>query len=236
MANSWFEFKQFRVEQGLSAMKVGTDGVLLGAWAQINNAEQILDIGTGTGLIALMLAQRNTQAKIDAIEIDQPAFIQAQENFTNSKWNGRLLAINIAIQDFNPQKQYDSIVSNPPFFENSYSAKGKERNIARQTEKLSFVDLLLAVKRLLKKEGSFSVIIPHQSIAEFTDIAINQTLFLNRVTNIYPTSRAKVKRVLLEFSFKKEKIQEDKLVIEPEERHCYSEEYIKLTKDFYLKM
>ena len=236
MANSWFEFKQFRVEQGLSAMKVGTDGVLLGAWAKVNNAKHILDIGTGTGLIALMLAQRNSNARIDALEIDKSASKQASQNFENSNWKNSLSIINNAVQNYNPENKYDCIVSNPPFFENSYSAKGKERNIARQTESLSFPDLLIAVKRLLRKEGRFSVILPKQSLANFIQLAGKQSLFLNKITNVYPTKHSEIKRVLLEFSFIDKVLEEDNLVIEPEKRHQYSAEYIKLTKEFYLKM
>ena len=238
MSNDWFEFKQFRIEQGQTAMKVGTDGVLLGAWTEIDNCKTVLDIGTGTGLIALMLAQRNPLAQITGVEIDKQASQQAQANFSNSKWSPRLRIENTTIQSFakHSQKQFDAIVSNPPFFRNGYASPHKQRQLARQNDSLSFDDLLQAVQKLLNKTGTFSVIIPMENKDEFIEKAEQKHLYIIRCTEIYPTNKSeKAKRVLLSFSKIKHKVENSKLVIEPEQRHQYSKEYIALTQDFYLK-
>ena len=237
MANSWFKFKQFTIEQGQSAMKVGTDGVLLGAWVKIEDKKQILDVGSGTGLIALMLAQRSSNAQIDAVEIDKLASEQAKSNFENSKWNNRLEIFNLSLQDFakHSSTKYDYIISNPPYFEHSYAAKTVQRQTARETVSLSFQELIASVQKLLKKEGRFAVILPYTAINDFIILATKVDLYLNYRTNIYPTLESKIKRVLLQFSFKNKEVEEDSLVIEPTTRHEYSEEYKELTKDFYLK-
>jgi tRNA1Val (adenine37-N6)-methyltransferase len=235
MANTWFQFKQFKVEQRLSAMKVGTDGVLLGSWADISDAIDILDIGTGTGLIALMLAQRQTKAQIDAVEIDKDAYTQAQENFLNSKWANRLRVYNTAIQEFRSDKKYDFIVSNPPYFENSFLAKGDKRNLARHNDSLKSKELLESVSKLLKPGGVFSLILPFDACKVFIEEALVNTLYVNKVCNVYPTSNSDIKRVLLEFSFIKKELFEEEITIEPIKRHEYSQEYINLTKEFYLK-
>ena len=237
MANTWFKFKQFTIGQGQTAMKVGTDGVLLGAWTDVVNKSKILDIGTGTGLIALMLAQRNQDAIIDAVELDTAGSIQAKENLSNSDWSNRLFVINQSIQEFSQEttKTYDLIVSNPPYFENSFSANTTQRQMARATDSLSFEELISCSKKLLKQEGSFALIIPSDNSKSFINQCKDESLFLKRRCHIYPKLDSEIKRVLLEFSFTESNIQESKLVIEPHRRHEYSEAYIELTKDFYLK-
>lgn len=237
MANDWFEFKQFKVFQGKAAMKVGTDGVLLGAWTEIDEHSDILDIGTGTGLIALMCAQRSIDSTIDAVELDLAASEQAQENFTLSPWFKRLNVINVSIQDYTQQtiKQYDLIVSNPPFFAPSYKAKSSQRQMARDNESLSFENLLACVKKLLKEDGSFSVILPFDVSSDFVNQAEAFKLYLNRESQVLPTNKSNPKRVLMDFSFSSKTIVKDQLVIEPSQRHEYSEAYIDLCKDFYLK-
>ncbi len=159
--NNWFEFKQFRIEQQKAAMKVGTDGVLLGAWTPIVDAQRILDVGTGTGLIALMLAQRSN-ARIDAVEIDKLASEEAEFNFAQSPWNDRLNVFNTNFQVFVnlPFVPYDLIVSNPPFFINSLKTKCAALSVARHDEMLSFDQLITGAKRLLSNTGRFCVIIP----------------------------------------------------------------------------
>ena len=234
MPNTWFQFKQFKVEQEKTAMKVGTDGVLLGAWANINNAVDVLDIGTGTGLIALMLAQRQSIAQIDAVEIDSDAYKQSQQNFFNSKWADRIKPYNIAIQDFHIDKKYDLIVSNPPYFKKSFLAKGAKRNLARHNDSLSSKDLIESVLKLLKPKGVFSVILPFDNYEVFVKEMLFKNLYLNNICNIYPTDNSIIKRVLLEFSFVQKARIEEGLIIEPQKRHVYSQEYINLTKDFYL--
>ena len=236
MANSWFRFKQFTIEQGKSAMKVGTDGVLLGAWADVSTANNILDIGAGTGLIALMLAQRSPLSNITAIEIDHLASEQALENFQNSPWSNRLSLFNQSVQTYakDTSRSFDLIVSNPPYFENISTSDNTQRQIARHTNTLSFEELLEAVQKLLMADGVFSVILPYSHKPTFVELAKQQSLFLNKVTHVYPTNKSEIKRMLLSFSFKDIEIKQDSLVIEPEQRHQYSKEYIQMTKDFYL--
>ncbi len=229
-----FQFKQFSIVQENTAMKVGTDGVLLGAWVN-SNGKKILDIGTGTGLIPLMLTQRNDKAKIDAVEINEEAYQEAKMNFQNSNWSDRLAVFNIAIQDYQPNKLYDNIVCNPPFFIDSTKAPATNRTTARHTRDLSFEDLISSVKRLLSPDGVFSAILPIEESKSLIDIATKNELFLSRRCLVKPNFNKNPKRVLLEFSFQKKPIEETELTIETENRHEYTKEYITLTKDFYLK-
>lgn len=228
-----FQFKQFTIAQNTTAMKVGTDGVLLGAWSTINDSN-ILDIGTGTGLIALMAAQRTKTALIDAVEIEQEAFKQASENIKNSNWSNRITAHNCSIQNYHPRKKYDLIISNPPFFIDSTKAMNSKRNNARHTDELSFSDLINAINRLLKPNGFFSLILPIVESAHFIELANHQNLYLNRSCIVKPNPVKPAKRVLMEFSFYKKDLIQEELTIETEKRHHYSKEYIILTQDFYL--
>ena len=215
-------------------MKVGTDGVLLGAWSKAIEGN-VLDIGTGTGLIALMLAQRTKIALIDAIEIDEAASKEAQNNFNNSDWKERLISINSSLQDFHPQKKYDLIISNPPFFINATKAPEANRNNARHTDNLSFDELLSSVNRLLADTGIFSLILPINEANHFIELALQSKFYLNRKCLVKPNPTKAAKRVLMEFSFSEKEIVEEELTIETENRHEYTKEYISLTKDFYLK-
>ncbi len=215
-------------------MKVGTDGVLLGAWSKTTECNT-LDIGTGTGLIALMLAQRTQTALIDAIEIDEAASKEAQKNFIKSNWKDRLTSINSSLQDFHPSKRYDLIISNPPFFIDATKAPQTNRNTARHTDSLSFTELIKAVKRLLTDDGIFSLILPVNEAEQFIKIAFEAQFYLNRKCLVKPNPTKAAKRVLMEFSFNKSTLLEEELTIETEKRHIYTEEYITLTKDFYLK-
>ena len=229
-----FRFKQFEVYQDKTAMKIGTDGVLLGAWTQAKSPKNILDIGTGTGLIALMLAQRFDTSIIDALEIDKEAALQAAANFKSSNWRKRLTAINTALQDYRTTKKYDLIVSNPPFFESIKELK-TSREHARQTASLPFVLLLAKASELLTNKGELALIIPFESLENILNIAKQNTLFCYRICTVYGTEKSKPKRVLLQFSKIKKTLEETKLIIEIS-RHNYTEAYIALTKDFYLKM
>ena len=214
-------------------MKVGTDGVLLGAWSRIKEGN-ILDVGTGTGLIVLMLAQRTNNSLIDAVEIETEAFKQTVENINNSNWSNRITAFNSSIQNYSSNKQYDLIISNPPFFVDSTKAPKLERNTARHTDNLSFEDLIKSIKILLKDDGIFSLILPTKEAQKFINLAEKQLLFLSRKCNVKPNPIKESKRVLMEFSFTKEKIIKEELTIETETRHQYTKEYISLTQDFYL--
>ena len=214
-------------------MKVGTDGVLLGAWAKIGTGN-ILDIGTGTGLIALMLAQRTTSAKIDAIEIEPKAYQEASENFNSSNWSNRVKAHLSFIQNFIPTKKYDYIISNPPFFIDSTKALKSDRSNARHTDTLSFSDLIDSVVRLLNPDGIFSLILPITETEQFIELAEERDLFLKRQCVVKPNTNKSPRRILMEFSFYKTNLITEELTIETETRHQYTKEYISLTKDFYL--
>jgi tRNA1Val (adenine37-N6)-methyltransferase len=232
-----FEFKQFTVQQDKAAMKVGTDGVLLGAWALINNnPTTILDIGAGTGLIALMLAQRSNAGQIDAIEIDENAYEQATNNFENSPWSDRLFCFHAGLDEFveEPEDEYDVIVSNPPFYKDDYKSENKSRDLARFEDALPFEELIEAAAFLLSEKGVFSVIIPYKEEENFIQMTIQCELYVKKITRVKGTPTSEIKRSLIAFSRNKTtEIILDDLVIETT-RHQYTTEYIELTKDFYL--
>lgn len=230
-----FRFKQFEIFQDKTAMKVGTDGVLLGAWSTLELGENILDIGTGTGLISLMLAQRFPNAKLDAIEIDKDAFIQASENFEHSIFANRLTIFNSSLQEYSTDKKYDLIVSNPPFFVVNDTVDFDARKQARQQETLTFEELLQKTAELLHKDGLASFIIPYDQMGVFSEIASQKGLKRSKTVYVRGNSTTAIKRVLLEFSFHEKEVEEKELIIEVE-RHQYTEDYTNLTKDFYLKM
>jgi tRNA1Val (adenine37-N6)-methyltransferase len=221
-------------------MKIGTDGVLLGAWTTIEHQPfSILDIGTGTGVIALMLAQRSDAELIDALEIDEDAYEQAVENFENSDWGDRLFCYHAAFDEFVEEMQdedkYELIVSNPPFYSADYSSGDAKRDQARFAEALPFEELLEGVSLLLSKRGKFSVVLPHAEEEKFRYLAAEHGLFPQRITRVKGTPDSAVKRSLLEMSFLEGKPKEDELIIETA-RHQYTPEYIELVKDFYCKM
>lgn len=232
-----FKFKQFSIKQDKTAMKVGTDGVLIGAWANCSNAQKILDIGSGTGLISIMLAQRNENAEITGIEIEKDAFWQSLENVEASPWSDRIEIKHKSLQAFaeKTNKKFDLIISNPPFFENSEKAAGVKRNLARHTDSLPFKTLVQLSKKLLRSEGILSVIVPINKKKEFELFANLSDLFLKRETVVKPNITKTPKRVLLEFTSYIGNSEANFLIIEIE-RHIYTQEYINLTKDFYLKM
>jgi len=235
MSENYFKFKQFTIYQNNCAMKVGTDGVLLGAFADVKNCSSILDIGTGTGLIALMLAQKS-EAKITAIEIDKDAYEQAVYNVENSKFSNNINVINSPIQDFAKTEiqRFDLIISNPPFFQHHLKSGNKKKDIARHSESLTYNELIISAKSLLNNEGRFCVIIPKDDEEYFTELCNKTMLYLSRKLNIKPTPKKEIKRVILEFCFDNKKTERTELIIEINGRHNYSEEYKKLTKDYYL--
>lgn len=234
MANPYFKFKQFSIHQDRCAMKVGTDGVLLGAWAGVEKAERILDIGAGTGLVSLMLAQRS-RAKVFAVELDEPAFVQMRENVESSPWKERVEAIHSDIKQYAPGMTFDVIVSNPPYFRDSLVSPDGQRTLARHSGSLTYYDLPEVVFPLLSAAGEFSVIIPFEASGELMERAKNFGMYPSRQLNVI-TSPGKVpKRSLIAFTFREEACEVQELLIE-KERHLYSDEYIALTKDFYLNM
>ena len=234
-----FSFKQFSVEQDKAAMKIGTDGVLLGAWAPIDkNTFSILDIGSGTGIIALMLAQRSDADQIDALEIDENAYEQAVENFENSPWPDRLFCYHAGLDEFmeEPEDEYDLIVSNPPFYTDNYFSGDEQRDQARFTESLPFEDLIEAADLLLSENGIFAIIVPFKEEEKIRALAYDFDLFPMKITRVKGTPTTEIKRSLLAFSRNiTENFPVDELTIEIG-RHEYTPEYINLTKDFYLKM
>lgn len=240
-----FKFKQFTINQDRCAMKIGTDGVLLGAWASVNkNTYSILDIGAGTGVIALMLAQRSNADNIEAIELDDDAFEQCTENFENSDWSDRLFCFHAGFDEFvgeyteeepDEMELYDLIVSNPPFYTEEVSSGSDARDQARQNLSLPFDELITGVSKLLSSEGIFSVIIPHKEELYFIALAEKVKLFPTRITHVKGNINTEIKRSLLEFSFLKSNPISNELIIEIA-RNSYTQEYINLTKEFYLKM
>lgn len=233
-----FSFKQFTVKQDRCAMKIGTDGVLLGAWTPlINNPYNILDIGTGTGVIALMLAQRSHAEQIDAIEIDDNAYEQATENFENSPWNDRLYCYHAGLDEFvdEVEEEFDLIVSNPPFYTDDYKSGDEQRDAARFTDSLPFEELIEAADFFLSENGILSVIIPFKEEEKFLALAKEKALFPLKITRVKGTPTTEIKRSLLAFCRIEQTPIIDELVIETA-RHQYTPEYIELTSAFYLKM
>ena len=235
MSNIEFVFKQFTILQDKCAMKVGTDAVLLGSWVDTRGAKKILDIGTGTGIIALMLAQKS-DAKVYAIDLDENAYQQAIQNINNCKWKDRIQAYHISLQKCSTLQndKYDLIVSNPPYFVDSSKASEESRTNARHTDQLPFNDLLNGVLRLLSPTGSFYVILPTKESQLFYEMAEQQKLYLTKRTRVITRTDKPEKRSLMKFEFIKKEIEENTIVIEKDARHSYTDEYKEMTKDYYL--
>lgn len=236
--NKPFTFKQFTIEQDRCAMKIGTDGILLGAWVKLKDPYAILDVGAGTGIIALMMAQRSNAELIDAIEIDDEAYEQCVDNFENSSWGDRLFCYHASLDEFAEEmdeEKYDLIISNPPFFSENFKSGNEARDMARFADALPFEDLIEYTSTLLSDQGELAVIIPFAEEKKFLKIARGVNLVPNRITRVRGTHEAPIKRSLIQLSFSEGKVQENELVIEIS-RHEYTPEYIELVKDFYLKM
>lgn len=235
-----FTFKQFSIQQDRCAMKVGTDGVLLGAWTPLyNEPYSVLDIGSGTGLIALMIAQRSFAEQIDAIEIDDNAFSQCFENFEASPWVDRLYAYHSSLEDFTEEFfeeiTYDLIVSNPPFYSENYKSGNEQRDVARFTDSLPFEQLIACTEGLLSEEGIFATIIPYKEEDAFLELASAYGLYPFKICRVQGTPDTEIKRSMIAMTRIPAEIKYEKLIIELE-RHQYTDQYKELTKDFYLKM
>ncbi len=236
-----FKFKEFTIYQDKTAMKIGTDAVLLGAWSTIDHyPDTILDIGSGTGVLGLMLAQRSDALTIDAIEIEDNAYEQTVENFERSDWGDRLFCYHASFQNFAKEmieedEVYDLIVSNPPFYNDAFETEDEARNKARFTSSLTFEELITGTSQLLDNKGCFCTIIPYKEEKDFIQLAKNHNMYLNKVCRVRGNSNSEIKRSLLNFSFQQKELEEEELIIEID-RHVYTEDYKNLTKDFYLKM
>jgi tRNA1Val (adenine37-N6)-methyltransferase len=237
MANPWFEFKQFVVWHDKCGMKVGTDGVLLGAWADVAKVEDALDIGAGTGLIALMIAQRMSTGKIDAVEIEPDACRQTMENFNRSPWSARLNAYNLSFQKYAEicTKKYDLIVSNPPYFDSKLKASDVKRAIARHSDKLPISELVSVSSFLIKDKGRLTVILPIEMRSDYITELAKHSFCISRQTMVRPFPQKSPVRVLIEAS--KCKIDDKKmneLIIRDSAGGAYTNDFVWLTKDYYL--
>ncbi|MAM17921.1 MAG: methyltransferase [Christiangramia sp.] len=240
MSSKPFQFKQFTVQQDRCAMKIGTDGVLLGAWASIDHSPgSILDIGAGTGIISLMLAQRSEAFQIDAIEIEENAYEQTVDNFEASDWGDRLFCYHAGFDEFveemQDEEQYDLIISNPPFYSEDYKSGDQNRDQARFADALPLSELIPGASLLLSENGHFDIIIPFSEEEYAMQIAQNSGLFPRKITRVKGNSEAPIKRSLISFQKANTTPEIDELIIEIS-RHHYTEDYKNLVQDFYLKL
>ena len=235
---SVFYLKKFAVAQDECAMKVGTDSTILGAWANAEKADRILDIGSGTGVLALMMAQKNTDAEITAIEIDEAAYLQAKGNFKNSPWSERLQLFHCPVQEFKSPTLFDVIISNPPFYQSGkhIAAPDEKRRIARSTETLSFDDLAAAVSALLSPEGIFYLILPTENETAFVEAAQVEKLYIIKRTLVYPRIGKAANRVLMGFSKNELTLEQRGITIrnDSSEAHNYTIEFKELLRDFMI--
>lgn len=231
---STFQFKQFTIQQNQSAMKVGTDSIILGSWIALADENSILDIGTGTGILALMLAQRSVAQAIDAVEISAIAFEEAVANFENSSWADRLFCYHTSIQNFAEEvdDKYDLIVANPPYFDPTFFNDNQDKSIARQTFELSHYDLLKATDKLLSENGTCAFVIPYKIETYFINMATDMGLFPFRILHTKDTDSAPIKRSFLHFKSNMDTCETDVLVLKKSDK-SYSDAFKELTKDFY---
>lgn len=234
MANPYFSFKQFTVYHDRCAMKVGIDGVLLGCWADSAGADRVLDVGTGTGLIALMIAQR-CNAAIDGIDIDEGAFEQASINVAASPWADRIKVSLCSLQDFKVEWGYDLIVSNPPYFIDSLKTPDDKRTTARHTDCLTHEELINYSSKLLAQTGRICLILPVLEGLRCIEYAGLNGLYCTRLVEVHPTPVSGAKRLLIELSFCPAETKKSQLIIE-ESRHVYSARFAEMAKDYYLKL
>jgi tRNA1Val (adenine37-N6)-methyltransferase len=230
-----FRFKQFSVRHERSGMKVGTDGVLLGAWVDVTHAQQFLDIGTGSGVIALMLAQRtDPAAMIDAVELDTLAYEEACENFNASPWKEKINPYLSSIQNFATIKKYDLIISNPPYFQNSFKPPAAQREVARHTGSLTFADLITAAEKLLRPTGRLNVILPNAEGLQFETLALEHGFYCTRKWTFKTRKEKPIERWLLEFSWQSKPTDSGEILLYSAGEN-WSEGYKALTGEFYLK-
>ena len=229
-----FRFKQFEIEDSLSAMKIGTDGVLLGAWADVAEARSILDVGTGTGLVAIMCAQRNAMAQVHGIDIVEDAVVEARDNMERTAWRERLSAEHADLRTYNPDMRYDHIVSNPPFFLTTLHSPDVVRAMARHADTLTYDDLIKAAEGLLNPGGRLSVVLPTDCAQQFRRVAFER-VWLTRVTDVVTREGEAPKRTLMEFRLSDKPLmpRAESLAIQAADG-SYTEDYRRLTEQFYL--
>ena len=230
---SVFKFKHFDINQAVSAMKVGSDAMVFGALIAIDDAVELLDIGTGTGVLSLMLAQKNKSVKIDAVEIEEESFLEAKKNISDSPFHQQITVFKVDFLEFKTDKCYDLIFSNPPFFENSFKTKILAKNLARHTDSLPFENLILKAKELLSEKGVFYIILPYNEWLIFLKLAELHKFSLSHYTEIFG-KKDKLKRIIAGLSkISKECIRKELII--REENNNYTGEYIELTKEFHYK-
>ncbi|MEP6734911.1 MAG: methyltransferase [Chryseolinea sp.] len=234
-STSHFHFKQFSVRHDSSAMKVGTDAVLIGSWSNVGDAQSILDIGTGSGIIALMMAQRSSNTtRIDAVEIDDREAAQAADNVSNSPWTNRVHVHTGSIQSFDPGRQYDVIISNPPYFIDSQKPPTQNRTMARHTTSLDYKELSHCVRRLLHTQGRFYIILPAAESTVFITTVRFDGLFCTKKVFFKTRNNKPVERMMMEFNLRPAQCEESELVLY-EHGSTWTAEYRALTDDFYLE-
>jgi tRNA1Val (adenine37-N6)-methyltransferase len=235
MSNNYFRFKQFTINQGQSVFKVGTDGVLLGASADLKGGKRILDVGTGTGLIAIMAAQRSN-ASIVAIEPELSSFHQACENVLNCKWKERIEVLNLGLNEFSAafSEKFDLIISNPPFFRDSLKNPDPDKSASRHNDSLTSNDILQSAVKLLNSGGNLQLILPYTEGTLFITEASQFGLFCTRIIKIKPYPSGEIIRLIMKFERIKKPVTESFITIETGTRHHYTEYYKDITKDFYL--
>lgn len=227
-----FQFKQFTIHQDNCGMPVSTDGVLLGAWANLKG--KVLDIGAGTGLLSLMAAQRDPNIAITGIELEVGAYTTAQKNIVNSPWKDRIKLLHQDILSFDSPSSFNTIICNPPYFVSGETAQNKARADARHTQSLTHASLLKVCYDLLTNEGRASFILPFDEGKTFIELAKQQGFHLTRSTHVHTTERKPCQRLLIQISKLAAPLESKNLVIS--EGSVYTSEFISLTKDFYLKM
>lgn len=237
MANTYFQFKQFLINQEKSGMKVTTDGCLFGAWIanQINETsnKQILDIGTGTGLLSLMLAQVTNDTQIDALEINENAFNEATDNFIQSHWSNRLECFHSSLQEFECDTQYDLIICNPPFFANNKKGEKENKNQALHSDHLSVEELIEGISKFLNSAGEAYMLYPEREMNHFILEAEKANLFLNKLTKVRNRKDDQVFRIMGKFSFQKNEIDKGEMIIR-ENDGTYATEFWSLVEPYYL--
>lgn len=236
MANNFFKFKKFTVHQEHAPFKITTDSVMLGAWAQLTDAKNVLDMGTGTGILALMAAQRS-EAQIVAVEPDPGSYMQAGLNISDSPWHNRITLINTRVQDYFPAAGllFDAVITNPPFFVDSLPNPDPGKAMARHSFNLSHMELLEAALRLMTPSGTLQMVLPVIEAGQFIEMAASLGLYCQRKLIVKPTPAIPPSRVLMTLGRSQSNVEESTIIMEKEGRHNYSDEYVSLTKDFYLK-